>query len=625
MGRKAGADSTRSGVAWPVRHGLLLTVVATVLVRLVHWLSVRAFDPLYAQTPAGTDMHTYLAWAKAIVAGDWLSAGFTGGQPFFYGPLYPYFLAFLLRLFGENYDAIHAAQALIGVVPPIAMWSACRRLFGKGPALATGLLTAVCVPIFFYEQVLLMEGLLMAIEAGVLWCLIRGQAGGSKVWLWPLSAGVLSGMACWGRGSFLLVIPLIAVGWVIARRVEGRPRPGAFWKDGLACGGVYLIGCAMPLGLTLSRNVHVSGRYVLTTSNGPVTLYMGNASDATGDTCYSRSFVRRNKDRGRLESERAGLDKDLYAAVTAGDTVRVEALTRQTADVQRWLERFWTGALLEELRSGPRRWAGLMLSKTWMFWNAYEVPDNVSYYAAKRYSWVMRWCPVTWLTVIPLAALGMLWSLRAWRTQVFLYLYAVGFPLSIILVFICGRYRLAEVLPLLVWAGVAVSRWLDDARRRRWAVCVCAAAGVTAGIVVLWPTWSPAARRNAPHGGGSVQFVRVQDYLGLAEAHYGLGQRQQARDVLEEAVRAYPANSYVAMGLAKLYGEGGSRRRAIETLEAVRERGAASADVTLMLADFYAGEGQQDRAVALLQQLLRREPRNAAALAFLRRLQPSPR
>ncbi|MCX8038639.1 MAG: glycosyltransferase family 39 protein, partial [Candidatus Sumerlaeia bacterium] len=75
-------------------------------------------------------MHTYWTWAQAIAAGDWLSRGPQAG-PFFYGPLYPYFLAVLFRVFGVSFDAVHGAQALIGLVMPVLVWWMARRLFDE--------------------------------------------------------------------------------------------------------------------------------------------------------------------------------------------------------------------------------------------------------------------------------------------------------------------------------------------------------------------------------------------------------------------------------------------------------------------------------------------------------------
>ncbi|MCX7625736.1 MAG: glycosyltransferase family 39 protein [Candidatus Sumerlaeaceae bacterium] len=151
------------------KGGWVVAAIA-LLVRLIHWWSVRRSDPLYAYTLPETDMHTYWEWAKAIAQGDWLSRK---QGVFYYGPLYPYWLAPWFKLFGPNYDLVHLMQVAVGVLAPLAIWDLTRRLFSWREALVAGLLLAVAAPILFYEQLLLMEGLLVAIHAGFLWCCVR--------------------------------------------------------------------------------------------------------------------------------------------------------------------------------------------------------------------------------------------------------------------------------------------------------------------------------------------------------------------------------------------------------------------------------------------------------------------
>jgi hypothetical protein len=305
-------------------------------------------------------MNTYWQWAKGIAAGDWLSAK-TRPQAFYYGPLYAYFLAILIRFFGENFHVVHGTQALVGLVAPALLWSLGRRLFGKGPALATGLLAAVCAPFLFYEQTLLMEGLLIAIHAAILWAFVRGQeSAGHQRRLWALVAGALSGVACWGRGNFLLAMPALAAVWLflpavlaptgesdretetpLSPPVRTPPHP---FRAGAGCSAAYLFGVALLLAVTLWRNHHVSGQWVVTTSNGPVLLYIGNASDARGFFYYPKSFE-------ALE--------DRYGSQAAVP---------------------WLHELLRDVAAHPAAFARLMLRKVWMFWNSYDYADNVSYY-----------------------------------------------------------------------------------------------------------------------------------------------------------------------------------------------------------------------------------------------------
>ncbi len=171
-------------VRWVYTRAPAIVAVVAAAVRLVYWLHVRANDPFYAQVIPNFDMYTYWTWGRAIAGGDWLSRGFTEGRPFFFGPLYPYLLGVVFSIFGENFDVVHGLQAAMGVAAPLFVWSMARRLFGAAEGLAAGLLAAVCGLLVFNEQLLLMEGVVVALHAAMLWCVVRSQFSSRRGWLW---------------------------------------------------------------------------------------------------------------------------------------------------------------------------------------------------------------------------------------------------------------------------------------------------------------------------------------------------------------------------------------------------------------------------------------------------------
>lgn len=607
-------------VDWAVRHGFWITLAAAVFTRLVHWLSVRAWDPLYAQTFAGFDMHNYWNWGQQIAEGDWLSRKATNNGAFYYGPLYPYFLAVIFKIYGVSYGAVHGAQALLGMLAPVLLWSAARRMFGAGAALATGLLTALCAPLLFYEQVLLMEGLLTAIHAGILYCLARGGTASERTgWRWGLGAGMLSGVACWGRGNFLLAIPLLGVVWGMfalsatsrsgktpaaallssqsesnpdpqpAGAPEGfparRPRP---WRLAGIQAAAYLLGAAMMLGVTFGRNVHVSGRRVLTTTNGPINIYIGNASDSTGTFSNPPSFDKLRNHHG-----------DQHAVP-------------------------WREELLKDIARNPTAFLQLMIRKTWLFWNSYDIADNVSYYANKRFSPLVRLSPSTWSVIVSLALLGMVATRRRWKEQIALYTYLLGFTLSIIVVFISGRFRIQVLLPLAIWGGAGLVEAVSLVWRGRWNGFALRATFVAVGVFALWPAWSPAARMNTPSNMTGVRLIRPNDYHTLALAYLKRGRLEPARELLEEGARVYPWFRGVVSRLAHLYVEDGKPAKALPAVEAYLRYFPNDVEVLLQQADALIRLGENSRAEEALQRLLKSDPQNEHAKALLSHLRKTP-
>lgn len=631
--------------AWlePVlRNGPWIVLAAAFVLRLAHWLSVRANDPLYAQTFEGFDMHTYLAWARNLAAGgDWLSASFTGPKPFYYGPLYPcLFLGPLFKIFGENFDLVHGLQALIALAPPLLVYAAGKRLFGAGAGLVAGLLTAFCAPFIFYEQTLLMEGILIALHAGILYCLARG-GDSSRPWGWFLVAGLLSGLACWGRGNFMLVLPMLAAGlfaqaFFSARTAGGAdcennevindnaPAPVAarlspWWVRGILHGAVFVFGASLLLGLSLWRNIRVSGDPVLITDNGPIILYITNVRDATGVWTYTPVYYEAEKRQKELQQKQEALAAALKSAVEKKQDAQAVQLRAEKQALDKQLANFWKTEFFKEVRSYPLDWLGLLARKTYMFWNSYDAADNVSYYANKRYSWVFAFSPVTWLTVVPLGVIGILLTARQWRRQIPFYFYELGFSFSIILFFINGRYRVEALLPMLLWAGAAASLLLEKYWRREWVPCMAAAGGYLAGILVLWPSLSPGARINSFLGpDAEVPMVRSNDYLSLASAHLKLRQKMEARSLLEEALTHYSRLEQIPARLAMIYSDMGEHRKAIDLLERQLSKKEAGEDTALLLAQLYIETNALAQANELLNSILKFNPQSERA----KRLQP---
>jgi len=226
-----------------------------------------------------------------------------------------------------------------------------------------------------------------------------------------------------------------------------------------------------------------------------------------------------------------------------------------------------------------------------------------------------------WLTLVPLGVLGIWETRRLWRRQVFLYVYAAMFALSIIAVFIVGRYRLEELLPVLVWAGAGVGALARCAWETRWSGLGIRTSAVVGGIALLWPAWSPAVAYNAPKKMPGIHLVRPNDYNRLALAHLEIKQRQQARALLEEAVAQYPYIDGLVFPLETIYIEDREPQKALTILQGLLRSKGPDKAALLRLADALSLCGRKSDAVELAQGLLRKYPDDAVVKAMLARVQ----
>ena len=84
------------------------------------------------------DEHVYWDWSTSL-----LDNRFRAANPFFLGPLYPYFLAVLRLLVGSSAARIALAQSVLGSIAAVLVTDAARRVSRPAIALAAGLLFGI--------------------------------------------------------------------------------------------------------------------------------------------------------------------------------------------------------------------------------------------------------------------------------------------------------------------------------------------------------------------------------------------------------------------------------------------------------------------------------------------------
>jgi 4-amino-4-deoxy-L-arabinose transferase-like glycosyltransferase len=536
----------------------VLLFAAALLVRLIHFFFVRQYDPFFHGADPIFDMGTYCNWAKSIAGGDYLSAKFTKGGPFFFGPVYPYFLSLFFIGGSGHFQFIHLAQGLIGSVVPVLVYDASRHVFSRPVPVIAGILAVCCAPVIFYEQVLLMEGLVYALYAVLFWCLIRGANSDQKIG-WYAAAGFTAGVLTLARSNLLLLLPLFLV--LIWR--DYRALPGSTRKAMAA----FILPCLFVLAASTARNVAVSGRWVVTTSNGPMNLYIGNAPDSIGSLDLP--------------------DSADFLIQRYGDQEKVP----------------WMTELKERISDNPLYLIPLFLKKFYIFWNSYDPADNVSYYAFRPYYPLIRLNPVGWLLLVSLGFMGAVLTRKFFKKQVIFYLYVLGFSVSIALVFVLGRYRLPVLLPLYAWSAAAILQVVNFVQQKRFREVSASLAAWVVIVLLLLPRWSPAARINNPAALPRVSYIRLNDYINFAHALFIDGKREMSVEVLERASGEYPDVPEVVGNLSREYLLAGRAESAIKLLETFRrDKGNASAALKL-LAEAYHDSGNSAKEQEMLQLL----------------------
>jgi tetratricopeptide (TPR) repeat protein len=558
QGERSQPSSDRSG-----RLYFLIIFALAAALRLAYTLSSRQ-SPFFDHLDLDTKF--YDSWARRLAAGDW-----AGGEVFFMGPLYPYFLGAVYKIFGPSILAAKVVQSLVGSLTAGVVFLLGRECFGSVVGILAGLLAALYVPFIFTDTLLLFPVLATLLNALMLYWLCRASARPRALAFF--AGGVFAGLSAAGNASVLAFVPL-AVGYIMLC----RKWPPA---SGLRKAAVFVVGVAVVVVPIMVRNYAVGHDVVPLTSNAGLNFYIGNSKAATG------AYVKPE-----------GLD--IYTD-PSGQALAERAVGRQLkpSEVSAW----WWSRASAYIGEHPGEFARNVLRKLFFFWSVYEIPQIEHLPFERQYSWVLKIPTPSFGMICPLGILGAALALRrrkeAWLGLVFMLAYSA----SIIAFFVVARYRLPMVPALLVFAAYFIV-WLgSEMAKGRWKQAGWACAAFVCLYVVV-----------------HVNFYRIHPMNGFAQSYYRLGVIYEARGdqvlALENYRRALdldqsivPAHVNLGILLSRRgeFDEGGAH-----LAEAVR-RDSTYDKALYNLGLVYTERGKNDSALVMFDEALAVNPAYALA------------
>lgn len=438
----ADADAaTRTGATWPWMIGIALVAFVARFIHLQQARAVVFFENLIS------DGQSYWNWASRLIGGDWVGDGV-----FYQAPLYPYFLACVRSVVGDDVAAVRTVQAAIGALACGLMVLVGRKLFDLRVGVLAGLLLALYPPAIFLDtliQKVVLDGLL-----GVAAILAMVQIAERATTLRALWLGALLGLLALTRENALALAPVLAL-WLLlkspakdaAEALPSKPRPG--WR--FAQAGSLLIGTALVLAPVVLRNAIVGGEFALTTSQAGPNFYIGNHAGADG----------------RYEPLRSGRGSPRYERRDATD-LAAKALGHPPTPGE--VSRYWLGQAGQFITEHPGQWLTLLGRKLLLALNWYEIPDAEDQYFYER--------DCTWLTtlsrvlhfgvLLPLGVAGMVLA-RGNRRAAPLLLASATLLATVVAFYVFARYRYSLVPLLVPFAAFAPFRFVQIwlARRKR--------------------------------------------------------------------------------------------------------------------------------------------------------------
>jgi 4-amino-4-deoxy-L-arabinose transferase-like glycosyltransferase len=458
---------------------MLVLLVATSL-RAVTYFDIREGPLLHLHAWSQSDMHFFDGWARNIAAGDLLTRDgtrpyhgrhielacrafvLTGGtqsachqaevgrlwdqwvgeRSLWQDPGYPYFLAALYATFGRNPTLVYAAQTLMGLICVTLIYLIALRLFDRGAAVVAGMIAALFGPLVFYEAIMLRAVPIAAVGLGACYALMLGSDGEKNRYRVLFLAGVLAGLLCLLKFSWLLTVAVWAVLLTVSRARTGL-------AEAVRAGAVYGGGIAAAFSPLIVRNAIVGGPLLRSAATGPINFLNGNAADrvAGGGSAIS----------------------DLAAPIlvaSGGDPLATLKATLATH---------------ESLFA----WLGLLAAKLAMFFDPGEIPNNVNYGYFLVHAQGLSMISIGFVVVAVLAVLG-LKAVPERRYAHTLVLASVVTGIAVcVLFFNLSRFRLPVACMMIPLAGGGCSLLFRLGRERRWPALAMAVLSVSALAVAM--------------------------------------------------------------------------------------------------------------------------------------------
>ena len=393
----------------------------------------------FNQTPyfemLNIDMKSYHAMALEIRGGQWLPNG-----PFYQAPLYAYFLAFLYKCFGTSLWVPRITNLVLGTANIVLLYALGVRLFSRPVGLGAAVLLLLFGPLLLEETGVIKTSLIIFCLLLSLALVLRHAREGTRSGM--VASGMFLGITAAGAGQLLVAIPVLAVTigsrwWNPSNALRSR---FAAW---------FLAGCLIPLAPVIGWNTYWGGGLLLTSADAGLNLYMGNNPRSTG-----------------LPARPPGL-RDI-PEYEPGDARRIAEKETGRPLSMAEVSRYWSGRALSYMADNPASFLSGLARKFVVLWNAYELPDNYHYSFIRNRFMRMLWVFPTFALIGPLALLGLIVHGRRWRELLPLYGVCTVYLAILLLFYVRGRYRLAAV-PLLMLFAAAGAAWLLRAwREQHW-------------------------------------------------------------------------------------------------------------------------------------------------------------
>lgn len=219
-------------------------------------------------------------------------------------------------------------------------------------------------------------------------------------------------------------------------------------------GGLFWLGAALVIAPLAIKNAADGSGSLLPAASGGINFYLGNNSHTDGYYRTPPGFD--GTQEGLLRSARAIAERSSGRPLDQGE-----------------VSDYWFAQGVAFVVENPGEALRLLCRKLFLFWNGFEKALENNIYYSESFSPLLRFLPLTFGVVAPLALLGLLLLLKDWRSRSGpITLFVLAYMGTLVIFFVTSRYRLA-VVPFLLLLAAAGAWWVvEKFRRREWKLLI---------------------------------------------------------------------------------------------------------------------------------------------------------
>lgn len=560
-----------------IRNKSEITAVALILstgaiLRFLHLIDYSQ-SPVFA-SPVGPDIQEYFDWATRISAGEILWR-----EVPIHAPLYPFFLALLMKISAMNIFAVRMLQSIFCMLSFLPFYVILMDAFPLSeksmrrfiPAI---FLLIICVypPLIAYQCEFFSENLMLPFcSSSLLFMHFYFKSGGeegiqnSSIIL--ILSGLSAVLAAVSHPSALFFIAASVI-FIFIRNIRSgfvkAIRPTMF----------FILPCIVIIGLVSAYNSHLAGHPVLIQRNSAFNFYLGNNPASTGTCSIPPGPV---WDAIHSEAEKSGVSPDAFFMGSSLDFV--------TGDFVQWLR--------------------LMLRKTLYAFNGAELttwsdisPLKILFIHKYFYSWPFALIAIPGLASLIFGSFYICGYAR--RLQYFILLF-LPFAASQVIFLTSGRYRLALIPPLIAASAYLICSAAEFFRDRKHSLMFCATL-LAASVIVIVPVPPSDKTLEAAHADSA-----------LAESYFRTGDMAQAEKHLSRSFWLLSNWDRTANLMGQIKYAQGDANSAVKYFSSAMKDFPESCHAFMNMGTVMSDSGDFASANELYAQALKRAPRSAQA------------